>query len=91
MEHKDYNIIIEISISIILCVLIARVNSKEKINDFMLELLCEKPYIFLMFILVFVISLYTPLVAILFGIYIIVLDNNIVLTIKEKEFSSKSI
>lgn len=85
MDYKDYKLAIELLVAIILCVLIATADPNKKMNDFMVDILCEKPYIFLFFILIYFIAIYSPLVAILIGVYIIVLDNNINMVVKEKD------
>lgn len=76
--------IIEATCASIIGILIVFIDPNVKLNNFVIELLCEKPYIFILYAFTFVIALYSPLIAIFYGILIIVLDTNISFVVKEK-------
>lgn len=81
----DPKIIIEFCVSIFLVILIILANPDYKLHDFIVELLSEKPYIFILYILTFFIAIYSPIIAILYGILILVLDNNITIVCKKEK------
>jgi hypothetical protein len=80
----DPKIILEVCVSIFLAIPIILAKPDYKLHDFIVELLSEKPYIFILYILTFFIAMYSPIIAILYGILILVLDNNIVIVWKKE-------
>lgn len=66
-----------VALSIILSFLIFIVNPKIEYNEFILELILEKPYILLLFISVYFISNVSPLLGILYGLLLLIIEYDI--------------
>lgn len=80
----DSKKIIELLLALLITILIVGLRPSHKLNDFLVELLSEKPYIFLLYLSIFGIALYSPLIAMLYGILVLVLDNNIDIVCKKE-------
>lgn len=78
----DKYLIIALIIVITICILFT--TPKFEYHNFILELILEKPYIFILFSFVYFISIASPLLSILYGVLILVLENTINSVVKIK-------
>lgn len=77
----DKYLIIALIIVLTFCILFT--SPKFQYNDFILELILEKPYIFILFSFVYFISIASPLLSILYGVLLLILENSINLVSKK--------
>ena len=77
----------ELILVIILCFIILLLSPDRKYTPFVVEIVTEKPYIMMYILLVYFLSIYSKIVALLFGIILLLVeyDVNIVLSTMDKK------
>jgi hypothetical protein len=71
----DQYLIIALIIALVIFILFT--SPKLEYHDFILELILEKPYIFILFTFVYFISIVSPLLGILYGVFLLIIENSI--------------
>jgi hypothetical protein len=85
INNNIKRLVLEIVLILFLIFYILLSNPKIRYNNFIVEIFTEKPYIFLSFVLIYPIALFSPIIAIFYGILIFLIEYDILFVVKKQE------